>query len=117
MRSVRAAPSPCRAVRNGRVAPEAPVDEDHTIGAGRRESMNARDQERLRRLCAEIVGVEPEDLEGDTDFVEDLNIDRDDLADLFVAVEDAFDISLEDGMRGIKTFEDLEAMVDDLIPA
>ena len=79
--------------------------------------MNARDQERLRRLCAEIVGVEPEDLEGDTDFVEDLNIDRDDLADLFVAVEDAFDISLEDGMRGIRTFEDLEAMVDDLIPA
>jgi acyl carrier protein len=63
------------------------------------------------------VGVEPEDLEGDTDFIEDLNIDRDDLADLFVAVEDAFDISLEDGMRDVRTFEDLEAMVDDLIPA
>lgn len=79
--------------------------------------MNAADQERLRTVCAEIVGVELDELTADTDFIEDLNIDRDDLADLFVAVEDAFDISLEDGMRTVRTYADLEALVDDLIPA
>jgi acyl carrier protein len=63
------------------------------------------------------VGIAPEDLTGETEFEGDLNIDRDDLADLFVAVEDAFDISLEDGMRAVRTYEDLEALVDDLIPA
>jgi acyl carrier protein len=79
--------------------------------------MNTADQARLRAICLEVIGLEPEELESETDFVDDLNLDRDDLADLFVAVEDAFDIDLEEGMRRIRTFEDLEALVDDLIPA
>ncbi len=79
--------------------------------------MNDEDQARLRRLCVDVTGVDPGDLTGDTDFFEDLNIDRDDMADLFVAIEDAFDISLEGGLRRIHTYEDLEALVDDLIPA
>lgn len=79
--------------------------------------MNAQDQERLRSVCAEVVGLDPTDLTADTDFFDDLNIDRDDLADLFVAVEDAFDISLERGVAQVRTFEDLETLVEDEIPA
>jgi acyl carrier protein len=82
-----------------------------------RNRVNARDQDRLRTVCAEVVGIEPDELTLDTDFEADLNIDRDDLADLFVALEDAFDISLEDGIRRVRTLEDLEALVEDLLPA
>jgi acyl carrier protein len=82
-----------------------------------RYRVNARDQDRLRTVCAEVVGIEPDELTLDTDFEADLNIDRDDLADLFVALEDAFDISLEDGIRRVRTLEDLEALVEDLLPA
>ena len=79
--------------------------------------MNSADQARLRAVCLEVIGLEADELESATDFTDDLNLDREDLADLFVAVEDAFDISLEEGMLRIRTYEDLEALVDDLIPA
>jgi acyl carrier protein len=79
--------------------------------------LNAADQERLQALIAEILGMDRDDLTPGTDFVEDLNLDRNDLGDLFVAVEDAFGVSLEDGMRDVHTVDDLEALVDDLIPA
>jgi acyl carrier protein len=79
--------------------------------------MNSADQARLRAVCLEVIGLEPGELDSATDFTDDLNLDREDLADLFVAVEDAFDISLEEGMLRIRTYEDLEALVDDLIPA
>jgi acyl carrier protein len=81
--------------------------------AARRGRLNAQDQERLRAVCADVVGIDPVDLEAGTDFFQDLNIDRDDLADMFVAIEDAFDISLEDGIGAVRTFEDLEVLVDD----
>ena len=79
--------------------------------------MNSADQARLRAICLEVIGLEPGELDSATDFTDDLNLDREDHADLFVAVEDAFDISLEEGMLRIRTYEDLEALVDDLIPA
>jgi acyl carrier protein len=79
--------------------------------------MNDLDQERLRAVCAEVLGTEPDELTPDTDFEEDLNLDREDLADLFVAVEDAFSISLEDGIRAVHTMRDLETLVEDLVPA
>lgn len=79
--------------------------------------MNAPDQERLRAVCAEVLGTEPDELEPDTDFYEDLNLGRDDLADLLVAVEDAFGVSLDDGIREVRTLEDLEALLEELIPA
>ena len=79
--------------------------------------MNSADQARLRAVCLEVIGLEADELESATDFTDDLNLDREDLADLFVAVEDAFDISLEEGMLRVRTYEDLEALVDDLSPA
>ena len=80
--------------------------------------MNVEDRERLRAVVADVVGLDDAaDLTSDTDFYADLNIERDDLADVVVAVEEAFDISLDDGLGEIRTFEDLEALVDDLIPA
>jgi acyl carrier protein len=89
-----------------------------TACPGRRSAMNVEDRERLRTVVADAVGLDdPADLSPDTDFFADLNIERDDLADIIVAVEVAFDISLDDGLGEIRTFEDLEALVDDLIPA
>jgi acyl carrier protein len=79
--------------------------------------VNSADQARLLAVCLSVIGLEPDELDSEIDFTDDLNLDREDIADLFVAVEDAFDISLEDGMRGVRTFGDLEALVDDLIPA
>ena len=83
------------------------------IGAKLEGTVNAQDQERLRAVCAEVVGIDPGELDAGTDFFQDLNVDRDDLADMFVAIEDAFDISLEDGIGAVRTFEDLETLVDD----
>jgi len=78
--------------------------------------MTGAERRRLLAVCAEIVGVEPEDLEPETDFFEDLNIDSDDLADLFVAIEDAFDIELDDSLLGaVRTFQNLEELIEDVI--
>jgi acyl carrier protein len=79
--------------------------------------MTPEQRQRLREVCGEVMGVDPSEIEAETDFFEDLNVDRDDLADLFVVVEDTFDVDLEDGMRRVRTFEDLENLVDDLIPS
>jgi len=78
--------------------------------------MTGAERRRLRAVCAEIVGVEPEDLEPETDFFEDLNIDSADLADMFVAIEDAFGIQLDDSLLGaVRTFQDLEELIEDVI--
>jgi acyl carrier protein len=92
----------------------------HDVPAPRRREdvdVNSLDQDRLKSVCAEVVDMDPADLTAETDFFDDLNIDRDDLADLFVAVEEAFDISLERGVTQVRTFEDLEILVEDEIPA
>lgn len=77
--------------------------------------MTGAELRRLRSVAAEVLEVDIEDLEPGLDFFEDLNIDRADLADLIVAIEDAFGIVLEAGISDIATFGDLEALVDDEI--
>jgi acyl carrier protein len=79
--------------------------------------MDARDQARLRRVCAEATGVGAAELDGATDLFEDLNIDGDELEDLIAAIEDEFGITVEDGLAGIRTVDDLEGLVEDLASA
>ncbi len=77
--------------------------------------MESRDRDQLRAICAEVFGVDLDEIEADTDFADDLNAERDDLADILVAVEEAFGISLDHGLRRIRTFDDLEELVEDEI--
>jgi acyl carrier protein len=77
--------------------------------------MTPEELRRLRTVTAEVMGVEVDELEADTDFFEDLNADHDSLPDLFVALEDAFGIELEHGLTEVRTVQDLENLVEDEI--
>jgi acyl carrier protein len=79
--------------------------------------MNPDERARLAAVCAEHLGLEAAELTDDFDFFEDLNLDPADLADLLVVLEDAFEISLEDGIRQVRTFADLEGLVEDALTA
>ena len=46
--------------------------------------------ERLRKVIAEQLGVDEESIVSSASFVEDLNIDASDLAELIIAVEEEF---------------------------
>ena len=77
--------------------------------------MNPDERARLVAVCAEQLGLEPAELTEELDFFEDLNLDRSDLADLLVMLEDALGTSLEDGIRQVRTFGDLETVVEDAL--
>jgi len=69
--------------------------------------------ERLRKVIAEQLGVDEESIVPSASFVDDLNIDASDLAELIIAVEEEFstperklEISDED-TAGIITVQDL----------
>ncbi len=79
--------------------------------------MNTADQVRLRAVCAESIEIDLEELEAETDFYQDLNLSRDDLAEMLMAVEEHFGIELDAGIADVRTFADLEALVEDEIPA
>jgi acyl carrier protein len=79
--------------------------------------MNPEERARLVAVCAEQLGLEPAELTEELDFFEDLNLDRSDLADLLVMLEDALGTSLEDGIRQVRTFGDLETVVEDALNA
>ena len=65
--------------------------------------------EKLRELIAEQFGVEPDSIDADTAFVDDLGADSVDLVELSMALEDAFgmdEMEAED-VESIKTVGDL----------
>ncbi len=69
--------------------------------------------ERLKRVIAEQLGVDEEPIVPSASFVEDLNVDSEDLAELITAIEKEFstperklEISDED-MEGIVTVQDI----------
>ncbi len=69
--------------------------------------------ERLRKVIAEQLGVDEESIVSSASFVDDLNIDASDLAELIIAVEEEFstperklEISDED-TKEIITVQDL----------
>ena len=57
------------------------------------EELNFRD---LQELAAEILGVEPEQVQPDVSFARDLAADSLDLVELIAAVEDKSDVELSD---------------------
>jgi acyl carrier protein len=62
----------------------------------------------LQNLAAEILGVEPEDVQMDKSFARDLAADSLDLVELIAAVEDKYDVELpEEELEKMKTISDL----------
>ena len=64
--------------------------------------MSELDFHELQELAAEILGVEPEQVQMDVSFARDLAADSLDLVELIAAVEDKYDVELGD--------EELETM-------
>ena len=52
--------------------------------------------EKLRGLMAEQLGVEPGEIKPDSNILEDLGADSLDVVEMVMAIEDAFDIEIED---------------------
>ncbi len=58
--------------------------------------MSELDFHELQELAAEILGVEPEQVQMDVSFARDLAADSLDLVELIAAVEDKYDVELPD---------------------
>ncbi len=52
--------------------------------------------ERIKELIAEKVGVDPEEISMETSFADDLEADSITLFELVMAIEDEFDIEVDD---------------------
>lgn len=71
-------------------------------------------KDRILEIIAEQFHVNVEDLEEDTNFVDDLNVDSIELLELVMAIEDEFDIELEDEiLENITTVGDVLDFIDE----
>ncbi len=70
--------------------------------------MSELDFTELQELAAEILGVEPEQVQMNVSFAKDLAADSLDLVELIAAVEDKYDVELPDSeLEGMKNVGDL----------
>jgi len=70
--------------------------------------MTDEDFRELQELAAEILGVEPEQVQMDVSFARDLAADSLDLVELIAAVEDKYDVELpEEELERMKNVGDL----------
>jgi acyl carrier protein len=62
----------------------------------------------LQELAAEILGVEPDDVQMDKSFARDLAADSLDLVELIAAIEDKYEVELpEETLENMKNVSDL----------
>jgi acyl carrier protein len=62
----------------------------------------------LQAMAAEILGIDPEDVQMDKSFARDLAADSLDLVELIAAVEDKYEVELpEETLEGMKNVGDL----------
>ena len=70
----------------------------------------------LRTLIAESLGVEEEEVTPEASFEEDLNVDRQELVDLMVAIEEEFEVKIpDDTMAEIATVGDAVEYLEDAL--
>lgn len=70
--------------------------------------MSELDFQELQELAAEILGVEPEQVQLNVSFARDLAADSLDLVELIAAVEDKYDVELpEEDLEQMKNVGDL----------
>jgi acyl carrier protein len=68
----------------------------------------------LQTLAAEILGVEPADVQLDKSFAKDLAADSLDLVELIAAVEDKYDVELsEERLESMKNIRDLWVFLEE----
>jgi len=68
----------------------------------------------LQELAAEILGVEPEQVQMNVSFARDLAADSLDLVELIAAVEDKYDVELpEDELEKMKNVGDLWVFLEE----
>ena len=71
------------------------------------------DFKELQDLAAEILGVEPEQVQLDVSFQRDLAADSLDLVELIAAIEDKYDVELsEERLEKMKNVGDLWAFLE-----
>jgi acyl carrier protein len=76
--------------------------------------MTELDFKELQELAAEILGVDPEQVQMDVSFARDLAADSLDLVELIAAVEDKYDVELpEEELEGMKNVGDLWAFLEE----
>ena len=76
--------------------------------------MTDLDFKELQELAAEILGVDPEQVQMDVSFARDLAADSLDLVELIAAVEDKYDVELpEEELERMKNVGDLWAFLED----
>ncbi|MDA8270820.1 MAG: acyl carrier protein [Actinomycetota bacterium] len=68
--------------------------------------------EKFRSCAVEVLGVKPEQVTMDARFAEDLDADSLDLVELVMALEEAFDITVEESeLDGVDTVAGAYALV------
>ena len=71
---------------------------------------------KLRTLIAESIGVEEDEVTPEASFEEDLNVDRQELVDLMVAIEEEFEVKIPDEeMAAIATVGDAVDYLEDAL--
>ena len=69
-------------------------------------------REKLRGLMADQLGVERSEMRLDSDILEDLGADSLDVVEMVMAIEEAFDLEIDDAdAESMRTVGDVEAYV------
>jgi acyl carrier protein len=69
-------------------------------------------EDKIKRIIAEQLGVDEEDVKPEASFVNDLGADSLDLVELIMAMEEEFDLKIEDEeAEKIKTVQDVIAFI------
>lgn len=77
-------------------------------------SRRTRHLRKVRVILAELLRLEPEEIEADSDLSADLGADSLDLAELVMALEEEFETSMTDAeAEDIQTVEDILSWLDD----
>lgn len=70
-------------------------------------------KDRILEIIAEQFNVKVENLDEDTNFVDDLNVDSIELLELVMTIEDEFDLELEDEvLENLTTVGDVIDYID-----
>ncbi len=68
--------------------------------------------EKLQKIIAEVLSMDPEEITRKQKFVDDLGADSLELFQIIMGIEDTFDVVLEDDVVGkVKTVEEAFALV------
>ena len=68
-------------------------------------------EERVKKIIVEQLGVKEEDVKPEASFVEDLGADSLDTVELVMALEEEFDIEIEDA-ENLKSVQDLVTYIE-----